>query len=443
MRYLPHTPEDIEAMLQVVGAKSLDDLFATIPPDSRLKRDLDLPQPLTEWELNQLMDEMAASMASSPKYKVFLGAGSYNHFIPSTVPFLMGRSEFVTAYTPYQPEVSQGTLQYIYEFQTLVSKLLGIDVVTASHYNGGTALAESLLIACRSKKKKVAAVSSLVNPMYRRILKTYFESTGIDVVELPYLPDGRTDLSALDGLADVGAVAVQSPNFFGCLEDLQGFADKSHEKGAFLIASFTEALAFGLFKSPGSQGADFVAGEGQSLGVPQSYGGPSLGLLGSTEKLVRNLPGRLIGKTVDLDGQRGFVMTLATREQHIRREKASSNICSNQSLCSLAAVIYMASVGGTGIRELAKLNYDKAEYLKGQLKKAGFKIPFETQTFNEFVVEFPEGFDKTYQKLLDKKIVAGLPLVKYYPEMKNHYLMCVTETLTKADMDDLLGEIKS
>lgn len=442
MQYLPQTSEDIAEMLKVIGVSSLDDLFKTIPADNRFKGELSLPAPLTEWDLNALMDSYSASMAASPKYKVFLGAGSYNHHIPATVPYLMSRSEFVTAYTPYQPEVSQGTLQYIYEFQTLCTRLLGIDVVTASHYNGATALAETLIISARAKKRSKVAVSSLIHPLYRQVINTYFKSTGLKVVELPYLPNGQTDLAALDGMTDVGAVAVQSPNFFGCVENLQAFADKTHELNAFFVAAFTEALAFGLLKSPGSQGADFVTGEGQSLGVPQCFGGPSLGILGSTQKLVRNLPGRLIGKTVDLEGKPGFVMTLATREQHIRREKASSNICSNQSLCSLAAVIYMACVGGTGFKKLAKLNYDKSEYLKGALKSAGFKVPFQTPTFNEFVVEIP-GFDKAYGKLLEKNIVAGLPLVKYYPELANHYLMCVTETLSKEDMDTLVREIKS
>ncbi|MCP4293370.1 MAG: glycine dehydrogenase, partial [bacterium] len=272
---------------------------------------------------------------------------------------------------------------------------------------------------------------------------TYFEPTGYEIVELPYLNNGLTDVTELDGMDDLAAVAIQSPNFFGCIENLQATGQKAHEKKALFVASFTEALAYGLLKSPGSQGADIVGGEGQSLGIPRSFGGPALGMLASTRKHMRSLPGRLVGKTKDLDGKRGFVLTLATREQHIRREKATSNICTNNSLCALAAAMYMASVGGTGIQELARLNHDKSEYLKMELKRAGFTITFDSPTFNEFVVEFPSGFEATYNRLLEKKIIAGLSLAHYYPELSSHYLLCVTETMSKDDMDALVREVKS
>ncbi|MBU4287094.1 MAG: aminomethyl-transferring glycine dehydrogenase subunit GcvPA [Proteobacteria bacterium] len=443
MRYLPHTSEDIDLMLRAVGADHLDDLFSTIPDDCLSKDDLALPEALTEWELNSHMAALSDAMAVSPDYKVFMGAGSYEHYIPASVSFLLGRSEFVTSYTPYQPEISQGTLQAIYEYQTLAARLLGMEVATASHYDGATALAESLLMAVRITKKTRVAVSSLIHPLYRQVVRTYFEPTGYEVIELPYLKNGLTDFSGLDGVDALAGVAVQSPNFFGCIENLKDIVEKVHNKEAIFITCFTEALSYGLLKNPGSQDADIVCGEGQSLGIPRSFGGPALGMLASRKKYMRSLPGRLVGQTKDLDGKRGFVLTLATREQHIRREKATSNICTNNSLCALAAAIYMASVGGTGIKKLAELNHDKAEYLKQELKKAGFKISFESPTFNEFVVEFPEGFDLVYDRLLKKKIVAGLPLSRYYPELVNHYLLCVTETMSKNDMDALVREVKS
>ncbi|MDL2124637.1 MAG: aminomethyl-transferring glycine dehydrogenase subunit GcvPA [Deltaproteobacteria bacterium] len=442
MRYLPHTSEDIKSMLQVVGADNIDGLFSTIPDDCISKDDLQLPDALTEWELDSHMSALSDAMAVSPDYKVFMGAGSYEHYIPASASFLLGRSEFVTSYTPYQPEVSQGTLQAIYEYQTLAARLLGMEVATASHYDGATALAESLLMAVRISKKRKVAVSSLIHPLYRQVVRTYFEPTGYQVIELPYLNNGLTDFDGLDELNDLAAVAVQSPNFFGCIENLNEAEEKIRNKDALFITCFTEALSYGLLKNPGSQGADIVCGEGQSLGIPRSFGGPALGMLASRKKYMRSLPGRLVGQTKDLDGKRGFVLTLATREQHIRREKATSNICTNNSLCALAAAIYMASVGGTEIKKLAELNHDKAEYLKQELKKAGFKISFESPTFNEFVVEFPAGFDSVYDRLLEKKIVAGLPLAEYYPELTGHYLLCVTETMSKNDMDAFVREIK-
>jgi glycine dehydrogenase subunit 1 len=443
MLYLPHTSEDISSMLRVVGVEDLDDLFATVPEDCRFKGDLNLPEQLSEWELNDHMEALSHKMAVSPEYKVFMGAGSYEHFIPASISYLLGRSEFVTSYTPYQPEMSQGTLQAIYEYQTLAVRLLGMEVATASHYDGATALAESLLMAIRVTKRKKVAMSSLIHPLYHRVVQTYFEPTGYEVLELPYLENGVTDIAKLDEMDDLAAVAIQSPNFFGCIENLQAIGEKVHEKEALFVVSFTEALAYGLLKNPGSQGADIVCGEGQSLGIPRSFGGPALGMLASRKKYMRSLPGRLVGQTKDLDGKRGFVLTLATREQHIRREKATSNICTNNSLCALAAAMYMASVGGTGIRELASLNHDKAEYLKSELKKAGFRIRFDSPTFNEFVVEFDKGFEASYERLLEKKIVAGLSIVPHYPELANHYLLCVTETRTKDDMDVLVREVRS
>ncbi len=443
MRYTPHTPEDITAMLEKVGAGSLGDLFSTIPESCCCRLGLDLPEAMTEWELNEHMDGLAGKTAVSPEYKVFMGAGSYEHLMPASASYLLSRSEFVTSYTPYQPEMSQGTLQAIYEYQTLASRLMGVDVATASHYDGATALAESLLMAVRVTRRKKVAVSALTHPLQRQVVRTYFDPTDYEVIELPYLENGQTDLEGIRGREDLAAVALQSPNFFGCIENVAAAGRTIHDTGALFIVSFTEAVAYGLLKPPGSQDADIVCGEGQSLGLSRSFGGPGLGMLGSRKKYMRNLPGRLIGKTTDMEGKNGFVLTLATREQHIRREKATSNICTNNSLCALTAAVYMASLGGTGFRELAQLNHDKAEYLKNGLSGAGLILPFETPTFNEFVVRLPEGSEKTYQRMMERKIIAGLPLAPYYKELTDHYLLCATEARTKEDMDELVREVTS
>ncbi|UCF91895.1 MAG: aminomethyl-transferring glycine dehydrogenase subunit GcvPA [Desulfobacterales bacterium] len=443
MRYLPHTPEDVAAMLKVVGVDHLEALFATIPEDARRRSDMKLPGPLTEWELNVRLDALSDSMAVGPEYKVFLGAGSYDHYIPASVSHLISRSEFVTSYTPYQPEMSQGTLQAIFEFQTLTARLLGLEVANASMYDGASALAEALLMATRITRRKKIALSSLIHPLYRRVVQTYFAPTGYTIETLPYSVNGTTDLARLGPPEDLAAVAVQSPNFFGCIENLRDVSRKIKDTGALLVVGFTEPLAYGLLKNPGSQGADIACGEGQSLGIPRTFGGPALGLFATQMKYVRSMPGRLVGETVDVDGRRGFVLTLATREQHIRREKATSNICTNNSLCALMATIYLATLGGTCIRELARLNYDKAQYLKEQLRGAGITIPFENPTFNEFVAQFPAGFDQTYERLLEKKIVAGLPLARFYPELSDHYLLCVTETMAQKDLDVLVREVQS
>lgn len=444
MRYLPHTQEEIDVMLEKAGKASLDDLFDSIPDQCRFTGKLDLPEALTEWELDAHMEQLSSLMAASPRQKIFIGAGSYCHHIPASVKYLLGRSEFSTAYTPYQPEISQGTLQGKYEFQTMVTELLGMDVCTASHYDGGTALAEAMLISLKKKKKtKKVAVSSLIHPHHRQIIKTYLSPSGYEIIELPSNSDGKTDFSSLDKIDDIAGIAVQSPNFFGCIEDLGQVKKLADAKKALFIVSFTEALAYGLLKNPGYFGADIVAGEGQSLGISQSFGGAGLGILTSTNKLVRTLPGRLIGKTIDKNGKRGFVLTLATREQHIRREKASSNICSNNSLNAINAAIYLASIGKTGIRKIAQLNHDKAVFLKNQLKEAGFTPVFSSPFFNEFVVKVSNEF-KAKRELLKKEkgIIAGLDLEKFYPSMKDHYLFCATEVFSKSDIEALIKGVK-
>ena len=442
MRYLPHTSEDVAEMLELVGAGSIDDLFDSVPEAARRPGALALPEALTEWELTELMQRLAGKNAGCPK--VYLGAGSYEHFIPESIRYLSSRSEFVTAYTPYQPEISQGTLQAIFEYQTLLARLLGLDVTNASMYDGASALAEALLMTIRiSKKKKKAAVSRLVHPFYRRVVQTYFKPTGYELIELPYLPDGTTDLGPLKDIDDLAGLAIQSPNFFGVIENLRAAADLAHDKGALLAASFTEPLAFGLLKSPGRQGADIACGEGQSFGLSSSFGGPGLGVMACKMDYVRNIPGRLVGETTDLDGRRSFVLTLAAREQHIRREKAVSNICTNASHSALTAAMYLASLGSSGIRELAALNRDKAEYLKNGLKKAGLEIVFSGPTFHEFVFRPPEGFEIKMPELLKKGIVPGLDLGRWHPELAGCRLVCVTETKSKEDLDALVKEITS
>ena len=442
MRYLPHTDEEIASMLEVVGASNLDDLFSLVPPNCRRTRDLNLPQPLSEWDLNRHMEDLSKSVAVAPEFKIYVGAGSYEHYIPQVVPYLLSRSEFLTAYTPYQPEISQGTLQAVYEYQTLSAKRLGMEVSNASMYDGASALAEALLMAIRVTRKRRVAVSSLIHPHFRSVVQTYLAPAEYEIIELPYLPDGRTDLSSLESENDMAVLAVQSPNFFGVIEDLEKCAKQAHDQAALFVTTFTEPLAYGLLKNPGSFGADIAAGEGQSLGIPQSFGGPGLGIFATKMNHVRSMPGRLVGKTTDAEGRRGFVLTLATREQHIRREKATSNICTNNSLCAVAATMYMACLGASGIGELAQLNHDKAEYLKKSLEKEGCGIPFHSPTFNEFVVEMPVGFEKTYQRLIEKKIVAGLSLETFFPNLKNHYLFCVTETKSKQDVDNFVRELK-
>ncbi len=442
MRYLPHTREDIEAMLQVVGAKNLDALFAGIPDDCRRKKEMNLPEPLTEWELNRHMEKLAGGLGASPDYAVFMGAGSYHHHIPEITRQLLLRSELFTAYTPYQPEISQGTLQTIYEYQTLVCRLLGMDVANASMYDGASSLAEAMLMAIRISRRTKIAVSKAIHPLYRKVVKTYFAPTGFEVVDLPVGVDGRTDLSGLEDLGELAGVAVQSPNFFGCIEDLDPAGKIIHtDPKTLFVVAFSEPLAYGLLRSPGVCGADIACGEGQSMGIPQSFGGPGLGMFAARQQYVRNMPGRLVGKTVDLEGKPGFVLTLATREQHIRREKATSNICSNQGLCATASTMYMAALGGTGIRRLSRLNRDRAEYLKAGLSKAGCSFPYSAPTFNEFVVRFPDGFADTWEALLEKKIVAGLSLAPYYPDLPGCWLMCVTETIDKAAIDKLVREV--
>jgi glycine dehydrogenase subunit 1 len=444
MRYLPHTPEDIREMLAVVGAQSLDDLFAAIPGACRRTEALRLPLPLTEWELARHMEDLAAQGGGD--WQVFLGAGSQSHHIPALVPSLAGRSEFLTSYTPYQPEMSQGTLQAIFEFQTLISRLTGLEVSNASMYDGATALAESALMAMRLVRRDTLAVSSLAHPHWREVLATYLAPRAeVTLVTLPMGPDGRTDLSPLDYLsAPPAALLLQSPNILGAFEDLPAAAAAVHAAGGLLVSSFTEPFALGLSKSPGSLGADIVCGEAQSFGLPQGFGGPTLGVMSCARAHMRQIPGRLVGQTTDLEGQRAFVLTLSTREQHIRRSKAVSNICSNAGHCALTAAVFMAAIGGSGLRKMAQVNLDLAEYLKAGLIRKGFTSLFSAPTFNEFALKAPAGFPAVHERLRKKRILAGFPLASWYPDqpvLRDVWLFGATETKTRADIDSLLGEV--
>ncbi|GHV56579.1 putative glycine dehydrogenase (decarboxylating) subunit 1 [Deltaproteobacteria bacterium] len=439
MRYLPHTPDDIKEMLAAIGIGSIDGLFDCIPPESRRLRPLNLPGPLSEWDLKAHM----AQMADGADWRVFVGAGSYAHQIPSLVPYLAGRSEFLTAYTPYQPEMSQGTLQAIFEFQTLISRLTGLPVTNASMYDGATAMTEAALMAQRVTKRRALAVSELVHPHWRAVLSTYLAPMNdVELLVLPAGADGRTDYSALKSLEKPAGLLVQSPNFLGVVEDLPRAAETIHQAGGLLAAGFTEPFALGLLKSPGSQGADIVIGEGQSLGLGMGFGGPGLGLMSAKMELVRQIPGRLVGQTSDSEGRRGFVLTLSTREQHIRRSKAVSNICSNAGHCALTAAMFMAAIGGTGFRRVAQANLNLAEYLKAALSNLGFKAFSPAPTFNEFALRAPAGFAEKHEALKKKKILAGLPLSRWYPKLGDAWLFGVTETKTRADIDAFIAEVK-
>jgi glycine dehydrogenase subunit 1 len=372
----------------------------------------------------------------------FLGGGAYNHFIPAVVDHLVSRSEFYTAYTPYQPEISQGTLQAIFEFQTLICQLTGMDVANASMYDGASACAEAVLLALRvGKKRSRVLLSQALPPQYRETVATYCRYLNVELEVVSAAQSGVTDLQQLAGLLDerVAAVVVGYPNYFGQIEDLAAIAKLTHAAGSRFIAAVAEPLALGLFKSPGELGADVVVGEGQSFGIPISYGGPGIGFFAVTQQDMRALPGRLVGETVDQDGKRGFVLTLATREQHIRREKATSNICSNQGMCTLIVGIYLALHGKQGLRKLAEQNYAKATYAKQQIAQlAGFEIAFAGESFNEFVVLCPEPVAELQLRLEQEGILAGIALAKDYPELKDALLICVTEQNSRAQIDRLV-----
>ncbi len=441
MRYIPNSPEERDEMLKIVGLDSAEELFRSIPGDVQLNRALKVTKPLAEIEVIDAMEKLAEKNEAARKPS-FLGAGAYAHYSPTIVDHLIQRSEFFTSYTPYQPEVTQGTLQYIFEFQTLVCQLTGMDVANASMYDGSTAMAEAFLMAQRVTRRDKVVIAETVHPEYLEVAKTYTQHGDLTIETVQFDKEsGRIlagDLTKLDD--KTAALVIQSPNFFGCIEDLKSLADKAHEVGALLIVVVTEAISFGLLKSPGECGADIVVAEGQSFGIPLSYGGPYVGLFACKEKYVRNMPGRLAGIAYDKNGNRGFVLTLATREQHIRREKATSNICTNQGLIALAATIYMETMGKKGLQEVAMQNAQKTAYAAKQISQIkGFSLPFSAPKFNEFVVRAPRSANELLETLRTKKgIIGGLALSRYYADNPNDFLVCVTELNAKEQIDDLV-----
>ena len=437
MHYLPNSPESRERMLRALGRASATELFTQIPENIQLDRPLELPGPLSEVEILEFFRQ--ASDRSTKDYASFLGGGAYSHHRPTVVDSLVSRGEFFTAYTPYQAEIAQGTLQAVFEFQSLICLLTGMEVANASLYDGSTALTEAVLMALRIRRgRRKVLIARSVHPEYRQVLDTYLRHLDAEAVEIPYTETGQVDLSVLEKelSPEVAAVAVQSPNFFGVLEDYQPVSELTHKNESLLIATVTEPLSLALVKPPAE--ADIVCGEGQSFGIPVGFGGPYVGLLAAKQEYVRQLPGRLVGQTVDTEGRRGYVITLATREQHIRREKATSNICTNQSLCALIATIYLSLLGRQGLRQLAELNLAKAEYAKRQLTGMdGVEVEaaFSGKTFNEFVVRLPQEPDALLKNLQQEKILGGVPLGRFYPELKNALLVCATETVGKTAID--------
>ncbi len=444
MRYIPHTPGDVAQMLERIGVGSLAALFVEVPASVRLARPLDLPPALAEGELLRALKALAARNATPESHISFLGGGAYQHFIPAAVDQLISRSEFYTAYTPYQPEISQGTLQAIFEFQTLVCQLTGMEVANASMYDGASACAEAALMAVRLTRRRRVLVARALNPRWRAVITSYCRYLDLDVIEIGYAADGRTDLDDLASKVDAQTAAIIAgyPNYFGVIEDLAALGALARGAGAKLIAGISEGIALGLLKPPGELGADIVAGEGQSFGIPTSFGGPYVGFFAARMRDVRALPGRLVGETLDRNGQRGFVLTLATREQHIRREKATSNICSNQGLCALTATIFLSLLGKQGLREMAGQNLAKAAYARARLAAIdGLSQPFGAPVFNEFVVRSRRPVGDVLAVLEGQGILGGIPLGPDYPELADAILVCVTEQHRRQDIDALAAAL--
>jgi glycine cleavage system P protein (glycine dehydrogenase) subunit 1 len=427
-------------MLHQVGLNSAAELFDSIPEDLRLSRNLNTTAALSEIELLAGFEQLAARNTGA-KRTSFLGAGAYQHYIPTIVDHIISRSEFFTAYTPYQPEISQGTLQSIFEFQTLVCQLTGMEVANASMYDGSTALAEAVLMAERVTKRSKVVACGAIHPEYLEVITTYVQHAGIELQHTA--PDSETGqvADAAELLDDkTAALVVQSPNFFGCIEDVAALAEKAHSVGALLVVAITEAISLGLLKSPGACGADIVVAEGQSFGVPLSFGGPYVGLFATREKYARQIPGRLVGEAYDKEGRRGFVLTLATREQHIRREKATSNICTNEGLIALAATVYLETMGRRGLQEVATQCAQKTAYAAKRISELeGFSVPYTAPRFNEFVVSGPVPASKLLSRLAsDNQITGGLPLSRYFGDRANDFLVCVTEINSRAEIDALV-----
>jgi len=438
MRYLPNSDSDRAEMLKGIGKDSIKELFEQIPAELQLSGALRLPGPLSEPELMEFFED--ASRESARDYVALLGAGAYSHYRPVVIDSLILRGEFLTSYTPYQAEISQGNLQAMFEFQTLIAQLTGMEVANSSLYDGSTATNEAVLMAMRLTRRERVVFARSVHPEYRQVTQTYAQHQGIAIEEVSYSESGQVDLAALASAVDekTAAVAVQSPNFFGVLEKWPEIATIAHRHGALLIAVVSEPLSLALVKPPAE--ADIVCGEAQSFGVPVAFGGPYVGFLASREQYIRQMPGRLVGETRDTEGRRGYVLTLATREQHIRREKATSNICTSQSLMALNATIYLCLLGKTGLRRLAEQNLAKAHYAAAELRAiAGTSTPFSAPHFNEFVVKVAGDAEELLAALREEKIIGGLHLDRFYPELKNHLLLCVTETVPRSALDGMIA----
>jgi len=439
MSFTPHTPEEIREMLATIGVGSIDDLFRPIPKELRA-RSFDLPPGISEFEMMARLQEMAAQ---NGHVVPFVGGGYYDHVIPAAVDHLAGRSEFYTAYTPYQPEISQGSLQALFEYQSAICRLTSLESSNASLYDGGTALAEAAMMALRITGRDRVILDGAINPFHRAIVRTYLANLPVEIVELPPV-NGMLDRQSLDGMLDgrCAAVMVQNPTFFGCVADYSDLAAQVHKSGALLVSS-VYAVSLGLLKTPGEMGVDIAVGDGQSLGNHLSFGGPAFGFIAAKKQYIRNMPGRIVGETVDREGRRGFVLTLQAREQHIKRHKATSNICSNQSLCALRGLIFLVSLGKRGLVELARLNRDNAEYAKRALAAVrGVSIPFGGPTFNEFSIRLPKRADDVVASLLQRGIAAGVPLGSYYPGEENSLVVTVTEKRSKAEIDLLARELE-
>jgi glycine dehydrogenase subunit 1 len=441
MRYLPKSPAERQEMLSAIGAESIEELFSSIPARYRLREALKLPGPFSEAEIIQYFSDRAGE--NSRGYTSFRGAGVYNHLRSVVTDAIIQRGEFLTSYTPYQAEISQGTLQAIFEFQTLMCQLTGQEVANASMWDGSTATTEAVLMAERITGRRRVLVARSLHPEYRDVLHTYAKNSGLQVEEIPYNASGTVDQKALRSAIrdDVAAVVTQSPNFFGAVESVPELAEIVHAASALLVVAVTEGVSLGALRPPAE--ADIVAMEGQSFGLPPSYGGPFVGVVASREKFVRQMPGRLAGQTTDLEGRRGFVLTLATREQHIRREKATSNICTNQALCALAATVHLTLLGKEGLREMAQQNLSKARFALSELTEVpGVRRTFDAPFFNEFTLEFPRSVKIVNAELLREKIVGPVVLGASYPELTKHALVCVTETTTRSDIEKLAGAVR-
>ncbi len=442
MSYIPNTDKEREEMLKKIGVSSFEELLSEVPEGLKLKTELNLPPPLSELEVRRELKQLSEQNLNMESHVSFLGGGAYDHYIPSVIDHVISRPEFYTAYTPYQAEVSQGTLQTIYEYQTMICELTNMEVSNASMYDGASALAEAAQMARGTTGRDTIVVSDAIHPHYLQVVETYSKGLTVPMKKVP-IEDGRTDLESLSRSIDenTAALLVQHPNFFGCLEEAEEASSIAHSKGALLVVA-VDPISLGLLKPPGDYHADICVGEGQALGIPVSLGGPFLGLFATRREYLRQMPGRLIGRTVDTDGKPGYVMTLQTREQHIRREKATSNICTNEGLCALAACVYLTIMGRKGLREIAELCLQGSHYLAEGVKKLkGFRLPYKTPFFKEFVVECPIPAATVISELLEKGFLAGVDLGRFRDEWKNHLLLAVTEKRTKEEMDRFLDQL--